>query len=54
MHFDKLKRTCRDNLQVLLKMFAQESNFVNGERRQQIHQAAQEQLKQEKQAKKGS
>lgn len=54
MSCEKFKKVCRENFWALLNIFAQESDFISGERRRQIHQAASRQDKQEHQSTKNS
>ncbi|WP_251545601.1 hypothetical protein [Limosilactobacillus caecicola] len=41
MNWSKIKVSLRRNLFALLDLFAQESDFVNGDRRKAIHEANQ-------------
>ena len=43
MQLKEFKDRCLKNLWVLLDLFAQESDFINGDRSQQIHDQAQQQ-----------
>ncbi|KRM81616.1 hypothetical protein FC35_GL001844 [Limosilactobacillus coleohominis DSM 14060] len=45
MQLKELKDRCLKNLWAVLDLFAQESDFINGDRRQQIHAQAQRQAR---------
>lgn len=46
MNWEKIKKALRNNFFALLDIFAQESDFINGERRKAIHQANQKKTSQ--------
>lgn len=46
MNWQKIKQQLHRNLFALLDLFAQESDFINGDRRRAIHQANQAKSKQ--------
>lgn len=41
MNWKKMKKSIKTNFFALLDIFAQESDFINGDRRKAIHQANQ-------------
>ncbi len=43
MQLKEFKDRCLKNLWALLDLFAQESDFINGDRRRQLHAQAQKQ-----------
>lgn len=48
MNWQKIKVSLHRNFFALLNLFSQESDFINGEKRKQIHQANQRQSKNSK------